>query len=64
MNQIVENNEVTHNTVKHGDAGLTSADDYNDIMETLYLLGVPGLSERLGVSKNENAEENVPFGCD
>lgn len=47
LNSAVEYNDVINVNTKKGNAVILSAEDYNSMQETLYLMGVPGMKERL-----------------
>ncbi len=43
INQAIEFNDVVNINTKNGNAVIMSEEDYNNIMETLYVSSVPGL---------------------
>lgn len=45
--QTVKYNEPVNICTKDGNAVLLSEDDYSGIMETLYLVSVPGMREKI-----------------
>ena len=47
LNSAVEYNDVINVNTKKGNAVILSAEDYNSMQETLYLMGVAGMKERL-----------------
>ena len=47
LNRTVKYNEPVSISTKNGNAVLISEDDYNSLMETLYLTSVPGMKEKL-----------------
>lgn len=47
INQAVEYNDVINVQTKSGNAVIISEEEYNSMMETLYLLSVPGMKEKL-----------------
>ena len=47
FNLAVEYNDVITVNTKNGNAVVMSEEDYNGLMETLYLLSIPGMKERL-----------------
>lgn len=47
INQAIEYNDVINISTKNGNAVIMSEEDYNGLMETLYLSSVPGLKERI-----------------
>jgi PHD/YefM family antitoxin component YafN of YafNO toxin-antitoxin module len=52
LNSAVEYSDVINVNTKKGNAIIISEEDYNGLLETLYLMGVPGMKEALdeGVS--------------
>jgi antitoxin YefM len=60
MEQAIKFNEpITVNT-KDGNAVLMSEDDYNSLMETLYLTSVPGMKEKILEGLNTPLDECIP----
>jgi prevent-host-death family protein len=60
LNSAVEYNDVINVNTKKGNAVILSAEDYNSMQETLYLMGVPGMKERLDeglMAKVEDCED-------
>ncbi len=47
INQAIEYNDVINVNTKNGNAIIMSEDDYNGLMETLYLSSIPGMKEKL-----------------
>lgn len=47
INQAIEFNEVVSINTKNGNAVIMSEEEYNGIMETLYLTSIPGLKEQI-----------------
>jgi PHD/YefM family antitoxin component YafN of YafNO toxin-antitoxin module len=47
LHDVIVNNEPAHITTKDGDAIVISEDDFNAIQETLNLLAVPGMREKI-----------------
>lgn len=47
LNQAVEYNDVINVNTKNGNAVIMSEEDYNGLMETVYLSGVPGMKESI-----------------
>ena len=52
LNQAVMYNDVINVDTKNGNAIVMSEEDYKDLMETLYLMSIPGMKERLLEGKN------------
>lgn len=46
VEQTIKYNEPLNISTKDGDAVLLSAEDYSGLMETLYLVSVPGMREK------------------
>ena len=59
MNQAVEFNDVIHVTTKTGNAVVMSEEDYNSLMETLYLTSIPGFVQSIQEGSSEPIEEMV-----
>lgn len=60
INQAIEYNDVINVNTREGNAVIISEEEYNSMMETLYLTSVPGVKERLeeGLdAKPEDCEE-------
>lgn len=45
INQAIEFNDIVSVNTKNGNAVIMSEEDYNGIMETLYVSSIPGLKE-------------------
>ena len=59
VEQTVKYNEPLNICTKDGNAVLLSEEDYSGIMETLYLVSVPGMREKLLAAKAEPLEDCV-----
>ena len=60
INQALEYNDVINVNTKNGNAVLMSEEDYNGLIETVHLLSIPGMKERLQegmVTKIEDCED-------
>ena len=57
FNLAVEYNDVITVNTKNGNAVVMSEEDYNGLMETLYLLSIPGMKERLEEGINTTIED-------
>ena len=55
----IEYNEPLNITTKKGNAVVLSEEDYNSLIETLYITSVPNLKEELIKRANDNEEEFV-----
>ena len=58
--QTVKYNEPVNINTKDGNAVLISEEDYNGLMETLYLSSIPGLKEEIVKGLKTPASECVP----
>lgn len=47
LEQTIKYNEPVSVSTKEGNAVILSEDDYNSIMETLYLASIPGMREKI-----------------
>ena len=47
LEETVKYNEIINISTKNGNAVVLSEEDYNNLMETLYLTSVPGLKEKI-----------------
>lgn len=61
LNSAVEFNDVINVNTKNGNAVIISAEEYNGMMESLYLTSVPGMKERLQEGLHAKAEDCVKF---
>lgn len=59
LEDTVKYNSVVNVSTKEGNAVLMSEDDYEGIMETLYLSSLPGLKESIVEGLNAGPEEYV-----
>mgnify|MGYP002561621978 FL=1 len=59
INQAIEFNDVINVNTKNGNAVILSEEDYNSLMETLYLSSVPGLVEKIKEGESEPVDEMV-----
>ena len=60
---LVENavkfNEPVNITTKDGNAVMISEDEYNGLIETLYLTSIPGMREKLTEGLNTPLDETI-----
>ncbi len=60
---LVENavkfNEPVNITTKDGNAVMISEDEYNGLIETLYLTSIPGMREKLTKGLNTPLDETI-----
>lgn len=61
LDMAIDFNDVINVNTKKGNVVVMSGEDYNGIMETLYLASVPGMRERLIEGKNAESEEFEGF---
>ena len=61
IDTVSKYNEPVHVTTKAGNAVILSEEDYNSLMETLYLLANPKLVERIKSDEKEDPETMEAF---
>lgn len=59
LEQTIKYNEPINISTKNGNAVVLSEEDYNSLMETLYIESVPGLKEEIVKRGNDSEEEFV-----
>ncbi len=59
LEQTIKYNEPINITTKNGNAVVLSEEDYNGLMETVYLLTISGMKEKLIEGKNTSIDECV-----
>lgn len=59
LEQAVKYNELINVSTKNGNAIIISEDDYNSMMETIYLHSVPGLVEEIIAAGSDPDSEFV-----
>lgn len=59
LEQTVTYNEPVNVSTKSGNVVLLSEDDYNGLMETVYLMSIPGMKEKLVEGKNTPIEKCI-----
>lgn len=64
INQAVEYNDVVNISTKNGNAVIMSEEDYNSLMETLYLTSVPGLVDSIKAAAREPLSEGIAYSED
>lgn len=62
INQAIEYNDVINVNTREGNAVIISEEEYNSMMETLYLTSIPGVKERLEEGLNAKPEDCEEFG--
>ena len=60
LEQTAKYNQPVQITTKDGNAVMISEEDYNGLMETMYLNSVPGLVDEIKAAAAEPLEECVP----
>lgn len=61
INQAVQFHDVVNVSTSSGNAVILSEDEYNSLKETVYLLSIPGMKERLQEALETPLEECEPF---
>ncbi len=59
LDQTIKYNEPINISTKNGNAIVLSEEDYNNIMETLYISSIPGLKEDIIKGLKEPIDECV-----
>ena len=60
LEQTIKFNEPVNISTKDGNAVMISEDEYNSLMETLYLCSIPGMKEKILEAGNTPTSECVP----
>ena len=60
LEQTIKFNEPVNISTKSGNAVVLSEEDYNGLMETLYLYSIPGMVESIKAAAAEPIEECIP----
>ena len=60
LNQAIEWGDVINVSTKDGNAVVMSEEEYNSIMETLYLSSIPGMVKRIKEAADEPLSEGTP----
>lgn len=61
LNLAIDCNDVINVNTKKGNVVILSEEDYNGLIETLYLASIPGMKERLIEGKNAPLEDSDVF---
>lgn len=61
LDQTIKYNEPVNINTKNGNAVLISEEEYNSLIETLYLTSIPGMKEKLVNGANTPIEECDDF---
>ncbi len=59
LEQTIKFNEPINISTKNGNAVVLSEEDYNNLMETLYISSIPGLKEDIIEGLKEPLEDSV-----
>lgn len=54
LEQTIKYNEPINISTKNGNAVVLSEEDYNNIMETLYIMSIPGLKDEIIKRSKDN----------
>jgi len=60
LENTIKYNEPINISTKNGNAVVLSEEDYNNLMETLYISSIPGLKEDVIQGLNEDSSEYIP----
>lgn len=60
LEQTIKYNETINISTKNGNAVVLSEEDYNSLIETLYLSDIPKMKEKLIEGKDANIDECIP----
>ncbi|MDY6070190.1 MAG: type II toxin-antitoxin system Phd/YefM family antitoxin [Bacilli bacterium] len=61
VDSVIKFNEPVQVTTKNGNAILLSEEDYNALLETVYLMSQPGLVSKIKEGEKEKASEMSKF---
>ncbi len=64
IDSVIKFNEPVQVTTKNGNAVLLSEEDYNALLETVYLMSQPGLIAKIKEGEKENIAEMSRFNPD
>ena len=59
LESAIDMNDIVYVTTKTGNAVIMNEQDYRNIMETLYLQSIPGMTEKILEGHNTPLEECV-----
>lgn len=60
LDRIVEYNEVLNITTKKGNVVVLSEEDYNNLMESLYLNSIPDMAEKIEEGLKTSLDDCLP----
>ena len=61
LDMAIEFNDVISVSTKKGNVVVLSEEDYNGLLETLYLASIPGMKERLSEGLETKTEDCMEF---
>jgi len=61
LNSAIEFNDIINVNTKKGNAIILSEQEYNGLLETLYLCSIPGMKEQLESGLQASSEDYVDF---
>ena len=61
VDSVIKFNEPVQVTTKNGNAILLSEEDYNALLETVYLMSQPGLVSKIKEGEKERTSERSEF---
>lgn len=61
INQAINYNDVINVSTKNGNAVIISEDEYNSLIETVQLLSVPGMKEKIIEGMNQPLDECIKY---
>lgn len=64
VDSVIEYNEPIQITSKKGNAVLISEDDYNSLIETVYIMSNPGLVKKIKEGEKEDTKKMSKFNLD
>lgn len=59
LENTIKHNEPIHISTKNGNAVVLSEEDYNNLIETLYISSIPGLKEDIQKGLKEPVEDCI-----
>ena len=60
LEQTIKDNEPVNISTKNGNAIIISEEDYNGMVETLYLSSIPGMKEKIMEGMDTPLDECIP----
>lgn len=60
LEQTIKYNEPVNISTKNGNAIIISEEDYNGLVETLYLSSIPGMKEKIMEGMDTPLDECIP----